>query len=335
MKSPISGKEMIIRKEVREIEFRKEKFPVIFHFYFCEDSGEKFTNTKFDEINLNQLHNQFRVKHNLPFPEEIRKIREKYDLSANKMSEILGFGINSYRNYENGEVPSNSNGKLIQLASKPNQFKEIVKFADILDEDAKLKLIRKIDKILEIEREINSEVQFNAYLFDSNINNELTGYRKPNFDRFTEMIVYFSDQLKPWKTQLNKLLFYADFLSFKRSCFSISGARYRAIEMGPVPQNFNSIFEFLINRKQVNVSHIEFSNGSIGEQFFANPDRKFESSKFTQTELQVLYDVSDAFKNLSTQNIIDISHSETAWIQNEAERKLINYQFAFELEYLD
>ncbi|WP_394351640.1 type II toxin-antitoxin system antitoxin SocA domain-containing protein [Lunatibacter salilacus] len=37
---------------------------------------------------------------------------------------------------------------------------------------------------------------------------------------------------------MNKLLFYADFLMFKRSCFSISGVRYKAIDMGPVPFNF-------------------------------------------------------------------------------------------------
>ncbi|NJK94516.1 MAG: SocA family protein [Bacteroidales bacterium] len=59
--------------------------------------------------------------------------------------------------------------------------------------------------------------------------------------KFTEMVVYFAKELQPWKTKLNKLLFYADFLHFKKTCFSISGVRYRAIDMGPVPNNFQSI----------------------------------------------------------------------------------------------
>ena len=44
MKSPITGKEMELRKEVREIEFRKETFEVDFHFYYCA-FGLKYLNT--------------------------------------------------------------------------------------------------------------------------------------------------------------------------------------------------------------------------------------------------------------------------------------------------
>ncbi len=72
---------------------------------------------------MRQAYNQYRDKYNLPFPEEIKEIRAKYGVSATKMSEILGFGINSYRNYENGEVPNQSNANLIQLAKNPIQFK--------------------------------------------------------------------------------------------------------------------------------------------------------------------------------------------------------------------
>ena len=37
------------------------------------------------------------------------------------ISKILGFGINQYANYENGQVPSESNGKMI-LAAKNKSF---------------------------------------------------------------------------------------------------------------------------------------------------------------------------------------------------------------------
>jgi len=115
MKSPITGKEMTLKRKKNSLSFRKEEFMIFSHFYLCEDTGEEFTSTELDEINLLQVHNQYRDKHNLPFPFEIKEIRNKYGLSGTKMSEILGFGVNSYRNYEHGEVPSNSNGRLIQL----------------------------------------------------------------------------------------------------------------------------------------------------------------------------------------------------------------------------
>lgn len=58
MKSPITGKEMTLNKERRPMNFRKETFEVVFHYYKCEDSGEQFTTTALGEINLNQVYNQ-------------------------------------------------------------------------------------------------------------------------------------------------------------------------------------------------------------------------------------------------------------------------------------
>lgn len=35
------------------------------------------------------------------------------------MSRILGFGINQLKNYEEGQVPSESNGKMLRLINDP------------------------------------------------------------------------------------------------------------------------------------------------------------------------------------------------------------------------
>lgn len=57
MKSPITGKEMTLIKEKRLMDFRNEKIEIVFHYYKCEDSGEQFTTTELDEINMNQILN--------------------------------------------------------------------------------------------------------------------------------------------------------------------------------------------------------------------------------------------------------------------------------------
>ncbi|MFN5442317.1 MAG: type II TA system antitoxin MqsA family protein, partial [Flavobacteriia bacterium] len=132
MKSPLTGKEMLLKRESRVLTFRKEEYSVVYHYFLCEQSGETFTSTELDQINLQQLYNQYQQQHNLPFPEEIRQIRERYALSATKMSEILGFGVNSYRNYELGEVPNLSNGKLIQLAADPRKFQNLIELSESL-----------------------------------------------------------------------------------------------------------------------------------------------------------------------------------------------------------
>jgi len=143
MKSPITGKEMCLVRKKSTLTFRKEEFVFYSHFYVCADSGEQFTSTELDELNLFQVHNQYRDKYNLPFSSEIQSIRKKYKLPASKMSEILGFGANSFRKYENGEVPSNSNGKLIQLVDDPRKFRDMVDLCESLDLNEKLDIARR------------------------------------------------------------------------------------------------------------------------------------------------------------------------------------------------
>ncbi len=75
MKSPITGKEMTLVKEPRSMDFKKETFEVVFHYYKCEDSEEQFTTTSLDEVNMNQLYNQYRDR---------SKIRENWGNSMEK-----------------------------------------------------------------------------------------------------------------------------------------------------------------------------------------------------------------------------------------------------------
>lgn len=331
MKSPITGKAMKLAKEPRLIDFRKESFEIVFHFYKCDDSGEQFTTTALDELNMNQVYNQYRDKFKIPFPDEIISIREKYGVSAAKMSEILGFGINTYRQYEAGEMPSVSNAKLIQMVQEPRIFMEMVELCATIDDKTKVKCLQKAQG-LAAENEQNSfSLNFREYLLGSHLADIYSGYRNPNLEKFTEMVVYFSEMLAPFKTKMNKLLFYADFLMFKESCFSISGMRYKAIDIGPVPNNYQSIFEYVSNRGEVEIHTTSFANGFTGEQFKAKKGRKFEADLFTVRELATLNSVANAFEETSTNAIIELSHLEEAWVKNIHEKGTISYKYAFEL----
>lgn len=331
MKSPFTGKEMSIQKEWRIMSFRKDEFKVLFHSYRCEDTKEQFEDDIFAQLNYNQLVNQYRVKYTIPFPEQIKDIREKYDLSAKKMSEILGFGTNSYRQYEVGEVPSQSNAKLIQLAEDPHEFKKLVDLCNSLEPKYKDKLYHKIHSLLEEQKNNKFEKQLEDYFFGTCFANSFTGFKSPSFKKFAEMVVFFTEKLEPWKTKLNKLLFYADFSMHKQTGFSISGVQYRAIPMGPVPNNFNSIFEYLANNDDVNIYYTTFNDGGIGEQFKPNNKRKFNPEHFSEFEITTLNRIADRFKDISTMEIIEMSHKEKAWIENEAERKIIDYNYSYDL----
>jgi hypothetical protein len=122
---------------------------------------------------------------------------------------------------------------------------------------------------------------------------------------------------------------------FKQSCFSISGMRYKAIDMGPVPNNFQSIFEYIANNDDIDILTVDFQNGYIGEQFKARKDRPFKADLFLENELLVLEKVAAHFKPISTNDIIKLSHSEEAWKQNKNKKNVISYEHAFELSQID
>ena len=123
---------MIMCQEAKTAVYRGEKFPYTAHFYRCEDSGERFTTTAMDSEDMEQVFSQYRQRHDIPSPDEIKAIRKKYKMSASSMSRILGLGANQYRLYEAGEMPSLSNARLIQLVSDEKNFKKLLDFASRL-----------------------------------------------------------------------------------------------------------------------------------------------------------------------------------------------------------
>ncbi|MFP4367625.1 MAG: type II toxin-antitoxin system antitoxin SocA domain-containing protein [Bacteroidales bacterium] len=56
----------------------------------------------------------------------------------------------------------------------------------------------------------------------------------------------------------------------------------------------------------------------------------FDSALFTENELNILESITRKFYNSSAKEIIDISHEESTWNENEKDRKIIDYNYAFD-----
>lgn len=336
MKSPITGKEMKLVKELINMPFRKEEFQIVYHYYLCEDSGEQYTDDELDNINVVQVHNQYREKYGIPYPDQISRIRQKYDVSASKMSEILGLGTNTYRLYENGDMPTVANGRLILSVEQPEEFVRQVKASShILTEK---EVNKYIEKSKEVEKEEQVNLDFLEALSNSFLNtlpaSEFTGYRKPDLERVSQLIAFFSDSLDLYKTKLNKILFYADFCNYKITGKSMTGMAYRAIPHGPVPSDYDKMFIMLRENDRINIDYVLFENGNFGE--IVKTRDKFDNELFQSTELAILERIVNRFKGLTTKQVEDISHSERAWLENHEKRELISYQkYAFDLKAVD
>jgi putative zinc finger/helix-turn-helix YgiT family protein len=332
MKSPFTGGSVTLKTEKRELEYRNETFKIRAHSYVCEDTRTEFTTDELDEIDIRQVHNLYRKKHAIPFPEEMQNIRKKYKLSARKMSLILGFGENQYNKYENGAIPSLSNARLIQSAEDPRDFLRYLKNSDISkrQKEEKVAFVKKII----FEEQNSATLNLAEYLLGSLEPNEYNGFREPNVEKVMQMILYFAIRLNPWETGLNKLMFYVDFLHFKRTCFSISGSNYRAIKYGPVPKKYSALFEEAESQGYIKINYDEtrFEN-SICKQFFS-ADTSFDKKLFAEDELETLGDVATRFDGKKASEISKVSHQEAAWTEHIKNKELINYLYAFDLKAL-
>lgn len=328
MKSSTEHKDSILKQNWIDYLFRKESFKVC-QTYYVDAKGEEYSTTEQDELLLRQVHNLYRTKHHIPFPEEIKAIREKYGLSAAKMAEILDLGINSYRQYESGEVPSLANAKLIRLAGNPANFLGFVREKEeIFSVNAYQKLLDRINGLMGSSK-LEQVVE---YIWNFHLEaNAFTGFVKPSFKKVAHYVIFFAQQAKPMKTRLNKLLFYADFLHFKRNGYSISGCNYRAIPYGPVPSHFRELYGILEAEKYIQIEEELSDSGHMGERFLAL--QSFDESLFSEEELTDMNQVVQDLGEMKTKELIELSHEEDAWQENEKDRELINYQeYAFQLK---
>jgi len=319
-----------LKRQSKSLEFRKELFDIIYHIWIDEDDNEEFTTLELDELNLAQVHNQYRSKYGIPFVDEIKSIREQYGLNASKMSEILGLGPNVYRSYENGEMPSIATGRLIQLAKDPKEFKKLIELSQNEFAPNELeKISRKVEGKLTDWDLFENKLQ--ERIFGTKIPNVYNGYRVPDIYRIGALVKYFAQKFEPFKTKMNKLLFYADFLHFSRTGYSISGLTYIAITHGPVPKNYGSIYDRLSEFGFVNIQEIEFND--FGGEKFINQEGEADMGIFTENEKQTILDVCDDLGDLKTSQIVDISHNEHAWKKNIDEHGKISYDYAFSLNF--
>lgn len=321
----------VLSKEVKEMSYRKDNFRIVAHYYKCEKCKEEFTTTEADAIGLIQIHNQYREKYNIPFPEEVIAIRQQYDLSAVKMSEVLGLGANGYSNYENGEIPTPALAKLIATAAKPSVFIDFLIEAEHLFSPKSFEKVKQ--KVEELIKKEKKPSPFYSLLNIYTEPNNYTGYKKIDIKKISNLVVMCIERCKPEfndKLKLNKLLFFTDFCHYKHYGKSISGLSYRAIQYGPVPAYYDNIYTYLENEQIITSEWKRLQNGSAREIFRSGA--KVDANLFSKEELETVNTILNHFQETSTWDIVDLSHKEKAWQELEANKSIIGYQeYAFDL----
>ncbi len=316
---------LILHQEPMTVTYRNESFTYMYLSYEDTNTGERFTTTKLDEVNVAQVYNQYRVKYGIPFPDEIKSIREKYGLSAAAMSDILGLGPNQYRLYEGGDMPSETNGKLLASIRNTNTFMmyiENVQNQYTSTEFERLKI--KIEKaIAKYPTEANGRQVFQGYLRGTN-----NGFAVQSVTRLHNLLLYIIEHCQhAYQTKVNKLLFYIDFLAYKHTGYAISGLTYNAIQYGPVPSRWDrvySAFDDILPQEE------NFANGGSGISLIATTSA--DMSSFSEDEIHIIDTVLHQLCNKTSSQLTAMSHEEDAWKKYVDTNEPINFQEAFSLK---
>jgi hypothetical protein len=65
MKSPITGKQMLLKQTLAVYQFRNEQFEIRYHYYQCKDTFRIFEDQTQAQLNLTQAYRQYCLKHSL------------------------------------------------------------------------------------------------------------------------------------------------------------------------------------------------------------------------------------------------------------------------------
>lgn len=127
MPSPLADGLAYLHATEEMTEFRGDSYRYLRLYYVCDETGERFTTQDADNNNTEQVYGPYRQRYGIPAPHELTMFRKSLDLSAAVMSKVLGFGPNQWTRYEQGEVPSRTNGLLLRLAvGNPDAWRSLL-----------------------------------------------------------------------------------------------------------------------------------------------------------------------------------------------------------------
>ena len=282
----------------------------------CRECGADIGVDTLDDATLQAAFGVYRARHGLLMPERIREIRGRYGLGQKAFARLLGWGDVTLARYETGSLQSKSHDATLRAAEGPGYVRRMYQLnGDRLTPDQAGSLTSRLDQLSpQLEGLIAREEPAHYTCLSAS-------------KKLAEMMVYFAQSPRMWRTKLNKMLFYADFLHAKRHGVTISGAPYVRMQFGPVPSGFYALQGQLVDEASLDEVPAE-AGDCEGTLFLAR--RPADRSVFSESELGTLEDVGAHFATWSAGQVVEYSHQEPAWIETD-DRETISLGYASSL----
>jgi transcriptional regulator with XRE-family HTH domain len=147
--------------------------------------------------------------------------------------------------------------------------------------------------------------------------------------KFKNILLYILEHCagKPnvGETVLYKLLYFSDFNYYELYEEHLTGAKYRKLPFGPVPQKLDNIINQMIDDNQLQRVKTQFHNYPQTRYL---PLEKADLTKLKASEKEVIDKVIEQMSDWSASAISNYSHKDLPWLASK-EGEEINYELAF------
>jgi len=181
-----------------------------------------------------------------------------------------------------------------------------------------------MSKDFEVHQEINPGNETSADIIEERV-------AVPNLkvDKFKNVLLYILEKCagKPnvGETVLYKLLYFSDFNYYELYEEHLTGAKYKKLPFGPVPQKLNTIISQMIEGGTLKRVKTEY-HGYPQIRYLPLEKADLEGLKASETE--VLDGVIEQMSDWSAAAISNYSHKDLPWLASK-EGEEINYELAF------
>ena len=135
-----------------------------------------------------------------------------------------------------------------------------------------------------------------------------------SYEKFANTVLYLLQACPgaTGKVKLVKLLYFADFGHYEQHAIPITGVDYVALPMGPVPDNFQELFDRLENDGFIRRESRPMPGVQRAMEAFV-PIGAYDEDSFTAEELDSLARVAEAHGRKAGNALVKLSHEEAPW----------------------
>ncbi len=316
---PYCKKEVFYKVEKRNLkEFKGVEINTYESVAICSKCQNDLYVNSLEKENNERIYQAYRDKTNIIKPEDILKLREKYDISQRELTSILEFGKMTINRYEKGGLPTKSQSDYLKLLiENDHEFIKKVEEAYAKNNISQ----RTYDKIMSrnLNNGVNKEniqTMYRIYI-NSSLNktpNIYNGYKAFDLELVENIISYIASKVKNLTiTSMNKYLWFIDSLSFNQRGVAITGLTYQKQQYGPtiIDQKYKEIS--LLDEKY---SRKDYEDES-GTKTYITSNKNFDLSKLSVKEKEIIDKIISLLKNKKVTEISDMSHQERGWKKTE------------------